>query len=140
MMTLAAMCEALDGKQGRPAMAPYSMEFLYADEDNEPLAEGEINIVTPGPERMIVLRAQDVTAARAEARERWERDRTAETDGYLVYQSDGVCVHGLNLRDPAEISRAKRTKTVGHVRTGKARRRLQRNQDRVPHPTGAAGT
>jgi hypothetical protein len=106
MMTLAEMCEALDGRQGRPPMPPYSMEFLYADEDNEPLAEDEINIVTPGPERMIVLRAQDVTAARAEARARWEKDRTEDTSGYLVYQSDGICVHGLNLCDPTEISRA----------------------------------
>jgi hypothetical protein len=135
MMTLAEMCEALDGRRGRPPMPPYSMEFLYADEGHEPLAEGEINIRTLGPERMIVLRAQDVTAARAEARAKWERDRTEDTDGYLVYQSDGVCVHGLNLRDPTEISRAKRTKTVRHVRTGQARRRLQRNQDRVSHST-----
>ena len=80
-----------------------------------------INISMPSPERTIVLRAQDVTAARAEARARWESDRTDESDGYLVYQSDGVCVHGLNLRDPAEISRVKRTKTVRHVRTGQAR-------------------
>jgi hypothetical protein len=68
MMTLAEMCEALDGGPGRSPMPPYFMGFLCADEGNEPLTEGEINIHEPGPERTIVLRAQDVTAARAEAR------------------------------------------------------------------------
>ena len=104
MMTLAEMCDALDGEGGRPPMPPYTMEFLYADEDHEPLAEGEINLHTPDPETLIVLRAQDVTSARTEARARWDSERTEDADGYVVHQADGVCVHGLNLRDPAETS------------------------------------
>ena len=54
-----------------------------------------------------MLRAQDITAARAVARARWESERTNDADGYVVYQADRVCVHGLNLLDPAEISGAK---------------------------------
>ena len=53
------------------------------------------------PETLIVLRAQDVTSARAEARARWDSERTEDADGYVVHQADGVSVHGLKVKLPS---------------------------------------
>jgi hypothetical protein len=97
MMTLAEVSDILN--LGKPAKPPYYMEILYPVEEKP---EEAFAIFEPDPATLIKLEAQDVPAARAEARGIWSRLHDAKAVGYEVWQSDWIVVDCHDLTPTAE--------------------------------------